>query len=118
MKHAKEKEEKHKEEGEEEVRRGGGEETQRKMTVVVFIEKEEEESFIMVNERFGNVMRVLTHFVDEHEKKCALAAQYAAETTLTKIYANQKDDDSLPIDSIIASFDAEIKIYKNEQSYQ
>ncbi|RYR08612.1 hypothetical protein Ahy_B05g076381 [Arachis hypogaea] len=28
------------------------------MTVVVFIEEEEEESFIMVNERFGNVMRI------------------------------------------------------------
>ncbi|RYR31340.1 hypothetical protein Ahy_B01g056143 isoform C [Arachis hypogaea] len=48
------------------------------------------------------------------EKKCALAAQYAAEATLRRVHANQKDDDSLPIDSIIAPFEAEIKIYKNE----
>ncbi|XLR52145.1 hypothetical protein S83_002817 [Arachis hypogaea] len=47
------------------------------------------------------------------EKKCALAAQYAAEATLRRVHANQKDDDSLPIDSIIAPFEAEIKIYKN-----
>ncbi|XP_057753088.1 microtubule-associated protein 70-5-like isoform X1 [Arachis stenosperma] len=48
------------------------------------------------------------------EKKCALAAQYAAEATLRRVHANQMDDDSLPIDSIIAPFEAEIKIYKNE----
>ncbi|RYR37889.1 hypothetical protein Ahy_A09g042802 isoform D [Arachis hypogaea] len=33
------------------------------MTLVIFIENEEE-SFIMMNERFGNVMRVLTRFDD------------------------------------------------------
>ncbi|XLS81854.1 hypothetical protein HN51_047685 [Arachis hypogaea] len=48
------------------------------------------------------------------EKKCALATQYAVEATLRRVHANQKDDDSLPIDSIIAPFEAEIKIYKNE----
>ncbi|KAL4322048.1 hypothetical protein AHAS_Ahas14G0171500 [Arachis hypogaea] len=48
------------------------------------------------------------------EKKCALATQYAAEATLRRVYANQKDDDILPIDSIITPFEAEIKIYKNE----
>ncbi|QHO20109.1 Microtubule-associated protein [Arachis hypogaea] len=48
------------------------------------------------------------------EKKCALATQYAAEATLRRVHANQKDDDILPIDSIITPFEAEIKIYKNE----
>lgn len=48
------------------------------------------------------------------EKKEALAAQYAAESTLRRVYADQKDDDSLPIDSIIAPLEAEIKMYKND----
>lgn len=48
------------------------------------------------------------------EKKDALAAQYAAEATLRRVYANQKDDESLPIASAIAPLEAEIKMYKNE----
>ncbi|KAM4131409.1 hypothetical protein ACJW30_01G174100 [Castanea mollissima] len=48
------------------------------------------------------------------EKKDALAAQYAAEATLRRVYANQKEDDSLPIESVIAPLEAEIKMYKNE----
>ena len=48
------------------------------------------------------------------EKKDALTAQYAAEATLRRVYANQKEDDSLPIESIIAPFESEIKMYKNE----
>ncbi|KAL4396013.1 hypothetical protein HN51_000517 [Arachis hypogaea] len=48
------------------------------------------------------------------EKKCALATQYVAEATLRRVHANQKDNDILPIDSIITPFEAEIKIYKNE----
>ena len=49
-----------------------------------------------------------------NDKKTALAAQFAAESTLRRVYANQKDDDSLPIESVIAPFEAEIKMYKNE----
>ncbi|KAA8519208.1 hypothetical protein F0562_013464 [Nyssa sinensis] len=48
------------------------------------------------------------------EKKEALAAQYAAEATLRRVHANQKDDDSVPIESIIAPLEAEIKMYKKE----
>ncbi|KAM4101629.1 hypothetical protein ACB094_05G158200 [Castanea mollissima] len=48
------------------------------------------------------------------EKKDALAAQYAAEATLRRVYANQKEDDSLPIESVIAPLEAEIKMHKNE----
>ena len=43
-----------------------------------------------------------------------MTAQYAAEATLRRVYANQKEDDSLPIESIIAPFESEIKMYKNE----
>ncbi|GLT80225.1 hypothetical protein SLA2020_516770 [Shorea laevis] len=49
-----------------------------------------------------------------NEKKDALAAQYAAEATLRRVHANQKDDDGLPLESVIAPLEAEIKMYKNE----
>lgn len=48
------------------------------------------------------------------EKKDAVAAQYAVEATLRRVYANQKDDDSLTLASIVAPLEAEIKMYKNE----
>ncbi|KAD4982330.1 hypothetical protein E3N88_19001 [Mikania micrantha] len=48
------------------------------------------------------------------EKKGALAAQFAAEATLRRVHANQKDDDSVPIDSIIAPLEAEIRMHKQE----
>lgn len=50
----------------------------------------------------------------ETEKKEAYAAQFAAEATLRRVYANQKDDNSVPIESIIAPLEADIKLYKNE----
>ncbi|KZV51805.1 Microtubule-associated protein 70-5 isoform 1 [Dorcoceras hygrometricum] len=48
------------------------------------------------------------------EKREALAAQYAAEATLRRVYANQKDDDSVPIELVIAPLEAELKMRKNE----
>ncbi|KAB1221693.1 Microtubule-associated protein 70-5 [Morella rubra] len=48
------------------------------------------------------------------EKKDALVGQYAAEATLRRVYANQKEDDSLPLESVIAPLEAEIKMNKNE----
>ncbi|KAF8414256.1 hypothetical protein HHK36_002256 [Tetracentron sinense] len=48
------------------------------------------------------------------EKKEALAAQFAAEATLRRVHANQKDDDFVPIESVIAPLEADIKMYKNE----
>ncbi|PHT29862.1 Oligopeptide transporter 3 [Capsicum baccatum] len=45
----------------------------------------------------------------------ALAAQYAAESTLRRVYADQKDDDSPPIEPIIAPLESEIKMYKNDE---
>ena len=43
-----------------------------------------------------------------------MAAQYAAEATLRRVYADQKDDDFVPMESIIAPLEADIKMYKNE----
>lgn len=48
------------------------------------------------------------------DKRDALAAQYAAEATLRRVYADQRDDDSLPLDAVLAPLEAEIKMYKNE----
>ncbi|KAI4298810.1 hypothetical protein L6164_032327 [Bauhinia variegata] len=48
------------------------------------------------------------------EKEDALAAQYAAEATLRRVYADQKDNDFLPLESVIAPLEAEIKMCKNE----
>ncbi|KAF3451871.1 hypothetical protein FNV43_RR07967 [Rhamnella rubrinervis] len=48
------------------------------------------------------------------DKKNALAAQFAAEATLRRVHANQKDDEAMPIGSVIAPLEAEIKMYKNE----
>ncbi|PSS10436.1 Microtubule-associated protein like [Actinidia chinensis var. chinensis] len=48
------------------------------------------------------------------ERKEALAAQFAAEATLRRVHANQKEDDSVPIESVIAPLEADIKMYKNE----
>ncbi|PIA58236.1 hypothetical protein AQUCO_00500288v1 [Aquilegia coerulea] len=50
----------------------------------------------------------------KHEKKEALAAQYAAEATLRRVYASQKDEDFVPVGAIIAPLEADIKMYKNE----
>ncbi|KAK8678288.1 hypothetical protein V6N13_143793 [Hibiscus sabdariffa] len=49
-----------------------------------------------------------------NEKKDAVAAQFAAEATLRRVHANQKDDEHVPIESIIAPLEAKIKMYKNE----
>jgi len=51
------------------------------------------------------------------EKKSAMAAKYAAEATLRRVHANQKDEDSVPIDNAIAPLQAEIKMYRNEVQY-
>ncbi|GFZ03322.1 microtubule-associated proteins 70-5 [Actinidia rufa] len=48
------------------------------------------------------------------ERKEALAAQFSAEATLRRVHANQKEDDSVPIESVIAPLEADIKMYKNE----
>ncbi|KVH96760.1 Myosin II heavy chain-like protein [Cynara cardunculus var. scolymus] len=48
------------------------------------------------------------------EKKEAFAAQFAAEATLRRVHASQKDDNSVPIESIIAPLEADIRMNKNE----
>ncbi|XP_017435454.1 microtubule-associated protein 70-5 [Vigna angularis] len=48
------------------------------------------------------------------EKKDALAAQYAAEATLRRLHADQKEDDFVPLESVITPLEAEIKMFRNE----
>ncbi|CAH8276318.1 unnamed protein product [Arabidopsis lyrata] len=52
----------------------------------------------------------------EGEKEDALAAQDAAEEALRRVYTHQQDDDSLPLESIIAPLEAQIKFQKHEIS--
>ncbi|KAL0453216.1 UNVERIFIED_CONTAM: DNA gyrase subunit B, chloroplastic/mitochondrial [Sesamum latifolium] len=48
------------------------------------------------------------------EKKAALAAQYAAEATLRRVHAAQKDDEMPPIEAIITPLEAELKLARME----
>ncbi|KAK9152404.1 hypothetical protein Syun_010713 [Stephania yunnanensis] len=49
-----------------------------------------------------------------NEKKEAFAAQFAAEATLRRVHANQKDEDFVPVEAVIAPLEADIRMYKNE----
>ncbi|KAH7352380.1 hypothetical protein KP509_19G042500 [Ceratopteris richardii] len=48
------------------------------------------------------------------EKKAALAAQFAAEATLRRVHAAQKDEDMPPIEAILAPLEAELKLARQE----
>lgn len=48
------------------------------------------------------------------EKKEALAGQFAAEATLRRVHAAQKDDEMPPIEAIIAPLEAELKLARLE----
>ncbi|XP_031100928.1 microtubule-associated protein 70-1-like [Ipomoea triloba] len=48
------------------------------------------------------------------EKKASMAAQFAAEATLRRVHADQKDDDMPPIEAILAPLEAELKIARQE----
>ncbi|GAB4843951.1 hypothetical protein Ancab_013915 [Ancistrocladus abbreviatus] len=48
------------------------------------------------------------------EKKAAVAAQFAAEATLRRVHAAQKDDDMPPIEAIITPLEAELKLARLE----
>ncbi|KAK4771633.1 hypothetical protein SAY87_032165 [Trapa incisa] len=48
------------------------------------------------------------------EKRSALAAQFAAEATLRRVHAAQKDDDMPPIEAIITPLEAELKLARLE----
>lgn len=48
------------------------------------------------------------------EKRSALAAQFAAEATLRRVHAAQKDDEMPPIEAIIAPLEAELKLARME----
>lgn len=50
------------------------------------------------------------------ERKAALAAQFAAEATLRRVHAAQKDEDLPPIEAILAPLEAELKLARQEVS--
>ncbi|CAA7395687.1 unnamed protein product [Spirodela intermedia] len=50
------------------------------------------------------------------EKKASMAAQFAAEATLRRVHAAQKDDDMPPIEAILAPLEADLKIARQEIS--
>ncbi|XP_010440039.1 PREDICTED: microtubule-associated protein 70-5 [Camelina sativa] len=50
----------------------------------------------------------------KEEKEDALAAQDAAEEALRRVYTHQQDDDFLPLESIIAPLEAQIKFHKHQ----
>ncbi|KAL0727689.1 hypothetical protein Bca4012_023782 [Brassica carinata] len=52
----------------------------------------------------------------EEEKEDALAAQDAAEEALRRVYTHQQEDDSLPLESVIAPLEAQIKFQKQQIS--
>lgn len=43
-----------------------------------------------------------------------MAAQFAAEATLRRVHAAQKDDDMPPIEAILAPLEAELKLARSE----
>lgn len=43
-----------------------------------------------------------------------MAAQFAAEATLRRVHAAQKDDDMPPIEAILAPLEAELKLTRQE----
>ncbi|XAR68411.1 hypothetical protein NMG60_11003515 [Bertholletia excelsa] len=48
------------------------------------------------------------------EKKAALSAQFAAEATLRRVHAAQKDDEMPPVEAIITPLEAELKLARFE----
>uniref|UniRef100_A0A1J3CWR1 Microtubule-associated protein 70-4 n=1 Tax=Noccaea caerulescens TaxID=107243 RepID=A0A1J3CWR1_NOCCA len=48
------------------------------------------------------------------EKKASMAAQFAAEASLRRVHAAQKDDDMPPIEAILAPLEAELKLARQE----
>ncbi|KAL5217954.1 hypothetical protein ABZP36_018638 [Zizania latifolia] len=49
-----------------------------------------------------------------NERKEALSAQFAAESTLRRIHSSQKDEEVVPFDAIIAPLESDIKAYRHE----
>lgn len=45
-----------------------------------------------------------------------MAAQFAAEATLRRVHAAQKDDDMPPIEAILAPLEADLKLARQEVS--
>lgn len=61
-----------------------------------------------------NILQNLELKKTNDEKKVAMAAQFAAEATLRRVHAAQKDDDMPPIEAILAPLEAELKLARQE----
>jgi len=51
------------------------------------------------------------------EKKAAVTAQNAAEATLRRVQASQKDNDMPSLETILAPLEAELKVSRHEVSW-
>lgn len=71
-------------------------------------------SLILVALWWSEVLQNLELKKTNDEKKAALAAQFAAEATLRRVHAAQKDDDMPPIEAILAPLEAELKLSRQE----
>ena len=74
-------------------------------------------SFILSRERLLMAHGILQNLEAKKindEKKAALAAQFAAEATLRRVHAAQKDDDMPPMEAILVPLEAELKLARQE----
>ena len=79
-------------------------------------------SFVTFRTPFGwyhanlscNILQNLEIKKINDEKKASMAAQFAAEATLRRVHAAQKDDDMPPIEAILAPLEAELKLARQE----
>lgn len=72
-------------------------------------------SFLLLDSMFN---RLLSQNLEirkiNEEKKASMAAQFAAEASLRRVHAAQKDDDMPPIEAILAPLEAELKLARQE----
>jgi hypothetical protein len=67
----------------------------------------------VLNKKKKNLQNLEVKRIND-EKKGAMAAQFAAEATLRRVHAAQKDDDMPPIEAILAPLEAELKLSRQE----
>jgi hypothetical protein len=67
-----------------------------------------------VADNFMQDCRILNKKRSMMRRKAALTAQFAAEATLRRVHAAQKDEDMPPIEAILAPLEAELKLARQE----
>lgn len=71
-------------------------------------------SFCWTSDNYQRWLQNLEIKKINEEKKASMAAQFAAEATLRRVHAAQKDDDMPPIEAILAPLEAELKLARSE----